>query len=165
MTKAQQVQRILSQISTSYLQLSQERKNAHPLRHPTPSQWTLLKKLKAAETKTPDADRTVYQRQRAKVSKSREGLNTRKALVKQAIREIDEAKLAERNFIMDERRRKVGGGSPYSAKAKRRRKRTSARDVVVWLAWKRRGKFGICAIRETIRSLKKSNVRTFFGKS
>ena len=81
--------------------------------------------------------------------------NVRKLYVMEAVEEIEDAKLAEKVFLTDERKRKVGGGPPYSATAPRQHKRASARDVVVWLAWKRLGKFGIWAIEKDLHDIKK----------
>ena len=85
------------------------------------------------------------------------GKDVRRIYVMEAVEEINAAKRSELVYIRDEQRRKIGGKPRYSVTAPRRQKRAVARDVAVWLAWKRLGKFGICAIREDLNFIKKSN--------
>jgi len=121
---------------------------------PTKYQWSLLKKLRVREG-VPKADRGVHKGKRIQFCQSAMGKARRRAYVMKAIEEIDAAKWAELWYIKDEQRWKVGGRSPYKASAPRRRRTTAARDVTVWLAWKKIGKFGLRTIQEDIRCLKK----------
>ena len=149
------VRKLLSQESTPP-QLSQRTQS---LRHPTKYQWTLLHKLRAIGKCTskgvPRADRGVFKRQRGMACQTATGKERRRGYVLRAVEEIDAAKKAELWFLRDEERRKVGGRHPYQANAPRRHKKTVARDVQVWLAWKRVGKFGVNTIREDLRYVKK----------
>jgi len=124
------------------------------LAYPTLYQWRLLRKLREA-TGVPHADRGVFKKQRMRASKSVMGVKARRTLVKEALLDINAAKKAEQWYLADERKRKVGGGPPYRASAPRRRKIACGRDVCVWLAWKKIGKFSINTIKEDLRHLKK----------
>jgi len=124
------------------------------LLHPTKYQWSLLRKLRGSAG-APHADRGVFKKHRQKACKSVLGIRVRRQHVKEAVREIDAAKKAEQWYITDERKRKVGGRPQYRASAPRRRKTASARDVTVWLAWKKIGKFGVRTITEDLRHVKK----------
>jgi len=124
------------------------------LPHPTPYQWKLLRRLKEA-TGVPTADRGVHKEQRRKVCQSAMGKARRRSYVIKAMEEINAAKIAELWYLKDERRLKGGEKPRYRPSAPRRRRNASARDVAVWLEWKKVGKFGLSAIKEDIRCLKK----------
>ena len=157
LTKPEAVQRILSQHSLPP-HLTQNR--AKRIEYPTQKQWKLLKKLREAGINPPKADRGVCKEQRRKACQSSMGREVRKLYVMEALEEIDRAKRAELAFLRDERRRRVGGNPPYSARAPRRHKGAVARDVIVWLAWKKLGKFNLRAIKEDIRCVKKVTTYT-----
>jgi len=148
------VQKLLSQQETPP-HLSQTR--AERILPPTKYQWKLLRKLNEADRgdNGPKADRGVYKRERQKACKSVMGRDVRRIYVMEALDEIDAAKKSELNYIRDEHRRTVGGRPRYSPAASRRRKRAVARDVSVWLAWKKLGKFCLKTIKEDIRCVKK----------
>lgn len=128
------------------------------IKHPTEEQWTLLRKLERAKSApVPSANRGVYKKRRGRAVQTAMGQDVRRLYVMEALDEIHDAKRAELSFIRDTRRATYNVARPrYSPAAPRRRKTCSARDVMVWLAHKKVGKFCISTIWDDLRSIRQA---------
>ena len=121
---------------------SQESNTTCPTPPMTAGQKFILAKMRAPpRTKKPRTPpRTVFKKQRARLTQSAVGISARRALIKTALEEVFRIKCAEKRAV---------------APGKRRRRRPCAKDVCDWLHAKKKGIFSLRTVYADLRSMKK----------